>query len=1074
MTAVLATALAVTGAVTGTATAAGPDGSKGVAIDAGYLHLNLSGTGQVTALTDSRTGKNYIATGHGTAPLVSLMVDGHQVEPSKLTLGADNQLVFTGADGFEIDVAVLDKTTYSTFTVTKAVAPDGGDLQTLLWGPLPTAITQTLGEAVGVVRDNGFAVGMKPLTDRTEGGWPREEVNTPIGWQNEVDSNPSHLQVSPDGLEEWSVGARTPWGTLLRAFTFDYTKQRDRQTTINNSDTTYPIPEGPLPGSQGSVVGSSVALFGTTPDMAPTVLSAIATGQGLPYPTINGQWQKTAQATSQSFLVLSDLNTGDVDKAAAYAKAAGIKVIYSLPNAEGPWKSAGHYEFNGSFGGTDSAAAALVSQANADGVQVGTHTLSDFIDTSDAYVKPVPSPDLALGQSTTLAQGLAAGDTTAYLTSCAPLADGALGNQLLIGGEFLSYGSSSTVGGQCQVTGLSRGRWSSTATAHPSGATASRVPENEYGGALGNLNIINAIATRFSTIANTTGTKAMSFDGLESASQAGWGAYGIASLVNGTFRQQKAKDGFISETSRMGSNFWDGLSRASWGEVGSTSMKQVFLNNAYYQANYLPGMLGWISLNNSVQTVEDDLARGAGLNAGAGFQTSVSSLNGSSSTAQRLDAIKQWDTARNLGAFTSEQRAQLRDQSTHWHLSVITPDHSWSLQQLDGSGNPVGPAQTVTAPAPAFTTTGLPATAANRLYEARVATNSPGTIRYSVTSGKLPEGVTLNPDTGGITGIAKDDRPATFTVTGKGGPRVADAQGTFTTGTVGAAPEVALAADSGFAAPGQSVTLTASVTNPGTRPISRVIATLGLPTGWTAADASASVGTIPPGATATASWTVRVPADAASGTQTSQVSVSYPKGPGSTDATLVLPVAFPSLAAAFNHVGITDDSAPSLGDFDGYGNSFSAQALAAAGAKAGASLKFNDIAFTWPSAASGTKDDVAADGQIIAVSGTGASLAFLGSGIGAPSGTVTVYYTDGTTSTGTLGFPNWLSDTPTQFGAQPVIISTYRNTPSGPANHGYQYDVYYNSVPLAQGKTVAAVQLPQNSSLHIFAVGVGG
>ena len=1075
VTAVLSTALAATGTFAYGASpqygAVGSDGSGGCVVDAGYLHVGLSRAGQVTALTDERTGRNYIAAGHGTASLVSLMVSGKQVQPTKLTL-AGNTLRFTGSGGFEVDVTVQDKATYSTFTVTKAVAPSGGDLQTLLWGPLPTTITQTLGEAVGIVRDNGFAVGMKPLTDRTEGGWPREEVNTPIGWQNEVASDPSNLQVSPNGLEEWSVGARTPWGTLLRAFTFDYTKQRDRQASYNGGPN-YPTPEGPLPGSQGSVVGSSVALFGTTPDMAPTVLSAIAANQGLPYPTIDGQWQKVAQATSQSFLVLSDLNTGDVDKAAAYAKAAGITVIYSLPNAEGPWQSAGHYHFDDSFGGSDSTAKALVSKANADGVQVGTHTLSDFIDTNDPFVTPTPSADLARGLSTTLAQSLSAGSTSAYLTSCAPLAAGVAGAMLSVDDELFSYGSSSMVDGQCVVTGLGRGSWGTKAAAHAGGARASRILENEYGGALGDLNIINGIASRFAGMWNTTGIKAMSFDGLESASQAGLGPYGMATLVNDTFRQQTAKDGFISETSRMGSNIWDGLSRASWGEVGSTSMNQVFINNAYYQANYLPGMLGWISLDNSLQTVEDDLARGAGLNAGAGFQTSVSDLSSGSQTSALLDAAKQWETARNLGAFTADERALMRDQSTHWHLSVVTSGKAWSLQQLDASGNPVGPAQTVTAPTPAFTTTGLPAPSAGKLYEAKVATNSPGTVRYTVTAGSLPAGLTLNPDTGGITGVPTGSKNTTFTITGKGGPGVADAKGTFTTGTVGVAPSVSLAAGSGYATQGGSVTVTASVTNPGTTTMTGVTATVALPSGWTTPAATATIGSIAAGATATASWTVSVPANAATGVQTSSVSVSYPKGPGASDATLSLPVAFPSLAATFDNVGVTDDSAPGPGDFDGYGDSFSGQALAAVGVTPGAKLTYNNTTFTWPGAAAGTNDNTAGDGQIIPLSGTGTAVAFLGSGIGAPSGTVTIYYTDGTTSTGSLGFPNWLTDTPTQFGAQPVITATYRNTPSGPANQGSQYDIYYNSVPLTPGKTVSGVQLPQNSSIHVFALSVG-
>ena len=42
-------------------------------------------------------------------------------------------------------------------------------------------------------------------------------------------------------------------------------------------------------------------------------------------------------------------------------------------------------------------------------------------------------------------------------------------------------------------------------------------------------------------------------------------------------------------------------------------------------------------------------------------------------------------------------------------------------------------------------------------------------------------------------------------------------------------------------------------------------------------------------------------------------------------------IPYPSLAAAFDNVGVTEDSDPAPGNFDGYGNSFSATALADAG-----------------------------------------------------------------------------------------------------------------------------------------------
>ena len=77
-----------------------------------------------------------------------------------------------------------------------------------------------------------------------------------------------------------------------------------------------------------------------------------------------------------------------------------------------------------------------------------------------------------------------------------------------------------------------------------------------------------------------------------------------------------------------------------------------------------------------------------------------------------------------------------------------------------------------------------------------------------------------------------------------------------------------------------------------------------------------------------------VSSEAAPGTLTVPITVT---GVASDGTTLLSPgsavqvtIPYPSLAAAFDNVGITDDSDPAPGNFDGYGNSFSATALAAA------------------------------------------------------------------------------------------------------------------------------------------------
>ncbi|GAA5009711.1 NEW3 domain-containing protein [Actinopolymorpha pittospori] len=127
------------------------------------------------------------------------------------------------------------------------------------------------------------------------------------------------------------------------------------------------------------------------------------------------------------------------------------------------------------------------------------------------------------------------------------------------------------------------------------------------------------------------------------------------------------------------------------------------------------------------------------------------------------------------------------------------------------------------------------------------------------------------------------------------------------------------------------------------------------------------------------------------------------------------------LSDAFNNVAITADSDTSPaglnGGFDGAGGTFSQESLDAAtgvsgaklsdGASAGATVDYQGTVFTMPDAAPGTKDNVVASGQTVALRGTGSAVAFLASGAGATSGTVTVNYTDGTSSSATISVPSW-------------------------------------------------------------------
>ncbi|WP_331772833.1 Ig domain-containing protein (plasmid) [Embleya sp. NBC_00888] len=757
-------------AVEGTADGA----SRSHRITAGFLSVGVDSRGRVNGLLDLRSGNDYLAAGTS-VPLVSVVADGRQEVPTRVRVSPRDRrvLVFAG-EKVTIEVKVVGFPTYSTLEVTGLTAAPGVDVQTLLWGPLPTRISRTIGETVGMVGDDDVVVGVRPLNDKTVGGWPNEHLA--YGFGPDLVWNPYGLQTGEK--DEWlasNVAAKTKWGSVLRATTYDYSRERVRQRTNG-----YEIPLGPLPGPEGRIVGSKIALFASAPDLSLTVLSQIAQEQGQAYPTLDGQWQKAAQRTSQSHFWVHDLNTGNVTAASRYARQAGVRNIYAIAG-DGPWVSHGHYRFNNAFGGSDVAAARLVADAAKEGIEVGVHTLSDFIDPHDPYVQAPADPRLSVGGSVRLTRPLGSSDTTLYVDADRPLGPGVDGRRLRIGDEFITYGTVTKVGGtEWQVSDLARAQWGSTAQSSPAGTRATRLIQNGYGGAMGGLPIIDEIATRLAGAYNDTGIRATSYDGLESAGYTGWGGYGFAHLVNGVHRQLHSEE-FVTECSNLSSNTWDAQSRASWGEIGRTDYAQILRSNTFYRANCLPGMMGQqgFSGGDSLQKIEVTMARAASLNAGVNFETSVQSLASGANTAALLQAVRTWESARGVGAFTAEQKKQLGDPNTYWHLSEVTPHQEWSLQQVDSSGRPIGEPQRAKAPTPGFVTPEPPDARVGVLYAFKVTSSTPQTIRYEVTSGHLPRGLTLNKDTGGITGMPATPGTSKFTITAHNGGEIPDARITY-------------------------------------------------------------------------------------------------------------------------------------------------------------------------------------------------------------------------------------------------------------------------------------------------------
>ncbi len=306
------------------------------------------------------------------------------------------------------------------------------------------------------------------------------------------------------------------------------------------------------------------------------------------------------------------------------------------------------------------------------------------------------------------------------------------------------------------------------------------------------------------------------------------------------------------------------------------------------------------------------------------------------------------------------------------------------------------------------------------------------------------------------TGTLLDQPPITRTRYIVGGPptvialRLASpAPGTITT--------AATSAVTGTTAPGARVDVSAS--QPNAANVTSVVATVADSHG----SFHATVPT-PPGATIiTAAATVGAHASG-----WAQESVTHP---------------YPSLSAAYDNVGITSDSDTSPGDFDGTGDSYSAQALAAGTPNPltpGGTVSIGGVPFTWPNVAAGQPDNVLAEGQSFALSGSGSTLGFLGaSTLATTTGAGTITYTDGSTQAFTLSFGDWGSGNPTS-GTSLVTTTSRWNTATGANGTGGVKNVYFTSVPLQAGKSVAFVTLPNISNgvggvaaMHVFAVAIG-
>ncbi len=214
----------------------------------------------------------------------------------------------------------------------------------------------------------------------------------------------------------------------------------------------------------------------------------------------------------------------------------------------------------------------------------------------------------------------------------------------------------------------------------------------------------------------------------------------------------------------------------------------------------------------------------------------------------------------------------------------------------------------------------------------------------------------------------------------------------------------------------------------------------------------------------------------------SPASVTVVTGSGSmsdSPAFEITPTANPS--DYYDDTGTSPDNNETCANYDGVGFSYSANALAGVGFTPGATVKADGLTFTWTSGKPCSPDNILAAGQTMLVSGpAGANtLGLLESSTdGGTQGTITINYTDGSSSTATVTSSDWAGGP----GATETAAATlaYRNSTSGGSQQLTVY-VYATTVPVDPNKTVKSITFPDVSnttgggatSMHVWAVSVG-
>jgi len=612
------------------------------------FRLSLDEKGIVTELTDIHNDLNYAA--DESTFLVGIKTEGSILDPVGFKAqGEQVSYLFPGE--LRVDLEILNKGDYLRLEVVGVSDEERTDA--ILWGPIRTTIGETVGEFVGVVRNQDYAIGIQALNVKTTGGALIDDEGF----------------VAPRG----SAALVQEYGSSLQAFCIDRTRPQTIEVWNGFGNTAVVAnPEFGLPGS-------AIALFGVEEKGALELIGQIEQEEGLPHILIDGEWVKSSPLAGRPYII-SSFGESTVDMMLDFTEKVGF---YSLYQSH-PFANWGHFDLIPSlFPNGRQGMKACVEKARERNIRMGVHTLTNFITTNDPFVSPLPHPGLASFAGTKITGSLGESDTeipiedTTFYHKVTTLQTVRIGDELI---RFSGISKESPF----KLLNCKRGAFGTTAASHNKGASVARLIDHPYKTFYPNMDLQNEMIDNLVDFFNETGVSHLDFDGHEGAYSTG---YGDASKDYFALRFLEGVDHMVVNGTSQSSHFyWHLNTYMNWGEPWYGGMREShneirFNNQATLERNYQPNMLGWFwfQAGTTLEEMEWMLARAAGWNAGYALVVNPIAIGKNPYTQEVIEAIRTWEEAKHRDLFNESQKSLLKAGEYDFSLYKIS-ENEFHLQ----------------------------------------------------------------------------------------------------------------------------------------------------------------------------------------------------------------------------------------------------------------------------------------------------------------------------------------------------------------------------------------------------------